>query len=390
MHHFLVGGVSFRGAWKHWILLLWLCCIGTGGSAGEASDAAESVEAPDAMKPDGESGDDSSKAALSSLNSPEKNGRLMYNFTIDQRMFPKSRDFFRQATGGNAMKRHYKNKYGTDPEEEVGYDPSTLGSAAGVWIPKQFDEEKGKGWGVFLFLTGAEGAAQKKFCPHIVRLTQESLIKNKMIVAWINTLKSDPYGNYDPKTSDLFRMSLALDTLATLRKEFPSLNEPASRARYVVGGTQSITNRVAGALAVNFPTEIKGCLFIGYLMSPRALSKKDFGNRPNRRSFDRDDLPYIAKEADIKKAARSLRVVAIIAGNPGHYIHDVAYHVLIDYRKLGFAVRYFDLPGNSVDTTPPAGIPHEVYDRAFAFLGGDDTVPQDAVRSAPTYVWKWK
>lgn len=371
----------------------------TAGDAGETAPAEEVDTAPRRIV----------RYSINDYPELHKAGRLMVDFTVDTPMFKNPRkDFFAKALDGDALRKFYQVRTESDrypyrrphadsADNDVQYNLDDMKAKALVFVPKEFEEEKGEGWGVFLFFQPYGDSM-----PNILSARHAVFTKHKLVFAMLRdfeTVADSIYGRYN----DLRVIALTLDILASLRKEFPALDETAAKSRVFVGGCGRHAARKAGLCAINFPDYVRGLLYVNNVAVPRLLTRKHFGGE-NNYEFRRDDMLFLSPK-DFKKAAKKVRVAGIYFGRQSAG-HKFMYHALYDYQSkdLGFRTRFFDVAGDSDDSesssyygytyssysgyiTPPA----EALDQALAFLGGEK-IKQPEVRVGGNYVkdWKWK
>lgn len=229
-------------------------------------------------------------------------------YPLTARMFEKTSDYFKGSTRRN-MERWYTNRDridaelrngAYDPEQPLRYDLSAEG--ASVYIPPSYDATTN--WGLFVHVDPGDG----------------STIKDdwKEVMDQRRFLYACPWGAENGKP-DMRRVGLALDTIATMRKD------------YVINPRRIVISGLSGGGYAAFQTAL---LYPEYFHGAISHAAQIYIN---------GHYPYMAV-AEFGNVARRPTRWAIVSGEQDKNYKEIV-TVSRRWRQMNFDFRFFDVPG---------------------------------------------
>lgn len=246
----------------------------------------------------------------------EKIGVELREFQLTHRMFKKENDYFKGELGGRFLKfcqstersANRKARPSADPLEVIKYKAEE--QSAYVFIPSAYDGSAG--WGLYLHIgnnaVAAMPAGWDKVCAD-----------RKLLFA-------SPHKAAD-LMPDIYRIALALDTLATLQAE-----QKIDKNRIYIGGSRTGA-ACAIIAALVYPDLFRGvlCHKYGFLLQrtpygPSALGRITGGGRESGEKIEQDyawdpEAPYV-QPADYKKILKT-RFFFSISGRHARLEYDL-------------------------------------------------------------------
>lgn len=260
----------------------------------------------------------------------EKNTRptgRINNFAIHTKLFKKPKDYF-EGNVRKAAYKFYKDKKTADslddavssPEKLIGY--STSEETASLYIPDNYNDDATAQYGLYIHISpGKKGGIPGGY---------ESTFDKHRIIA----ISPHDAGN---NRSDLRRMALALDCMASIKKDYR-----IDKSRVYIGG-------LSGGGILSFYTAL---LYPEYFTA--AISHARGVNLDQRPSsggrFWRVEVPYLDNN-DLKKVAR-LKGKWIFVSGPKDFNHEHIVAEIPQWEKRGFNVKFFDVPGMGHSNAP--------------------------------------
>lgn len=191
--------------------------------------------------------------------------RLGEDVPLQERFFPRPRDFFLRSVAGERFQLHYE-RFDTHHEyvptepmdyaerrayeeartekrpvfETVGYEPGA--HSVRVWIPEGFDEAEIGDWGLFLYVSSDDA-------PDVPARFRDILTEHKLIFASPNGAGQDK--------PDVLRISLLLDTLKLMQTTYPRMQ----RRKTLVYG-EGEAGQMALLTVMNFPDRFRNCAVV--------------------------------------------------------------------------------------------------------------------------------
>lgn len=293
-----------------------------------------------------------SHAAAEEAKKPEKNEEKkmipdvqvpvgeMPNYQLGVRMFNKPKDYVKKALGGKKFQEYYtftkscrvrRDTPSEPPEKAAKYDVRK--KSALVYVPKAYDAAKG--WGIYIHL----GEDQKGQLP---AEWKPILDKYKLIYA----------SPHDTPTvlSDIYRMAVLLDTLATLQKEYQ-----IDENRVYIGGDGTGAS-VALIAAINYPTYFDGVIAqAGSMLLRKVVYQESMGaiGAVTRAELAWDnESPYLTSKYYPKIQKAGVRFVFYVAGRTDR-VHERAVRGAYTFYQAGFRCRLFDEPKGTLSIAPP-------------------------------------
>jgi len=254
------------------------------------------AEAPNAQKPDdkGEAKEGENEAPKK----PEPRRGLFHKYQCTQRMFKKPKDYFKKAQGDKQLQKYYeKSKYCYDPFSKAEGDPEKLIDynieeiQAVLYVPAEYDASAE--WGIYLYISPDK---QAMLLPEWAKIMKQ----HKLLFLC-------PY-NIQDGLSDVYRMAVALDALATVESEYP-----IGPGNVIVSG-EAKGAAVATMLLMCYPEHFRALICQGW--GP-ILSRTEYGDtvgRPallqgEKREYWNPETPGIGPEEHRKVLRSNPRIV---------------------------------------------------------------------------------
>ena len=236
--------------------------------------------------------------------------RGTYVLTLEAKMFPHGKDYYSTTMGKSSYKA--LKKKGDDPLAQVGYIPAN--ERAKVYVPAHYDDEKK--FGIYIHISAGNGPSMPNY--------NSIMDKRDMIMA-------SPFkgGNQE---NDMRRIMLALDTVATLKK-----NYVIDDARIYVGGISG------GGITALEAQLIHPNIWGGALSHARGMNLGTFGEYYSEsKNFDKNEF---------RRMSRMKRRFAVISG-PKDFNYEHCRKSASAWKDHGFDIRFFDVPSMGHNNAP--------------------------------------
>lgn len=239
--------------------------------------------------------------------------RGVFEIKLSKKMFADPDDYYNTAIGKAARKAIKKE--GKDPIAHVNLSPDK--EKAKVFVPQHYD-----GTQAFSFYFHISPGAK----PNLPTNYKPILKERNMIMA-----SAAKGGNKEPL---MRRLTLALDTLATLKTQYK-----IDDSRVYIGGFSG------GGISAMTAQLIYPDIWQGALSHARGMNVGNFGEYYT-------EVEYFGKK-EFKRASRMKQRFAILSG-PGDFNHEHCRNSAKQWKKHGFNVKFYDIPSMKHANAPPA------------------------------------